>query len=286
MKEKPSFETSMRALLRTKESSLGQHPSLADLIRYQDGSMSEKLQERTRDHLALCRACVRTLLELEQAAVERSRSDLSEQRLAAERDSLAAVRRRLESQRDWEAAIDDTPAAESRPVSPRPVPRRSAESRSDSPPRRFLDFLFSHRTLGLSCACALLLLWGIALRVQVWELSRPSVVESLPELLSSEAAAVRGERGDVVSIGGGGGEAALILGLPGGDPNSTFVVEIAKVSEQRPRWSSAKLAANPPRDIAIRVPAGFLDRGDYQVRLYQLRGSVKTMVSESPLRVQ
>lgn len=206
------------------------HPAPEELLDYHLGDLAEADRERIQDHLVLCEACSRTVLDLD------SFPDVDP---AREADRLAE----FELAADWKRFREQTAAKRVRPAA---LPWAVAAS-------------LLVAALGLS-------LWGVRLREQVRELSGPRADVLVADLvpLGSE---VRGpEAGEVVRVPAWADRVLLILNLAARPDYPEYEVRVLG-PDGREVWSRRGLRPSADGAFALEVPAGLLRGGAHRIRL-------------------
>ena len=206
------------------------HPAPEELLDYHLGDLAEADRERIQDHLVLCEACSRTVLDL---------GSFPDVEPAREADRLTE----FELAADWKRFRE---RALAKPVRPRPrIPWAVAAA---------------------LLAAALALLWGFRLREQVRELSGPRADILVADLvpLGTE---VRGpEAGEVVRVPAWADRVLLILNLAVRPSHPEYEVRVLG-PDGRTVWSRGGLRPSPDGTFALEVPAGLLRGGAHKIRL-------------------
>lgn len=234
------------------ERGLGDHPAPGELLDFLAGDLSEGGRERIEDHLALCRACARTALELagsSELEAAPAGALLTEKELAAE----------------WErfrGALAATPAR--RTAAMRGVPWALAA--------------------GLLLAVVGLGWWVGELAREVRRLSAPRgdmVVADLLPVAARERAAGEDE-GEEVPVPAWAERVVLLLALADPGAAAEYRVEIAGADGGGGRQIRG-LRRDPDGTLALDLPARMLRPGRYRIRLFTAEGGKP--VAEYALRV-
>ncbi len=280
MTDRAPFEQALRQLLKEKEKSISTHPTVGELVAYHDGQLAEEPSESLRDHVALCSACAKTLLELAVA------SEAQETAGGAVRPELwDDLRSRLRGDDGSERAEDaahhvDDPASSRR--------QRAGIGTDDSMEVPSLwQRLFTRPTIVLLASCVVLLLWGGRLQLRVGELSQPHIVDGVAELQADDNGGVRGAESSVKAVPAEG-RSLIQLNLFNEFGYSRFRIEILAASEsaKTPLWSSPETRGLPNGSVVFEVPPHFLESGLHTIRLYGGSGEEETLVAEYKLRVK
>lgn len=204
------------------------HPAPEELLDYHHGDLAEADRERIQDHLVLCEACSRTVLDLDSFPdVEpvREADRLSEFELAA----------------DWKRFRE---RAFAKPVRPR----------------------FPWAVAASLLVAALGVTWGARQSQQVRELSGPRADVFVADLvpLGSE---VRGpEAGEVVRVPAWADRVLLLLNLARGGAHPEYEVRVL-APDGREVWRRGGLRPSPDGTFALEVPADLLEGGAHRIRL-------------------
>lgn len=230
------------------------HPAPEELLDYHLGDLAAADRERLQDHLVLCAACSRAVLDLDSfphVDPARETDRLSEFELAA----------------DWKRFRERAfakPAAAARP--------RLAWALAAS---------LLVAALGLS-------LWGARLREQVRELSGPRADVFVADLvpLGSE---VRGpESVEVVRVPAWADRVLLILNLAGRPAYPEYEARVLGPGGSAV-WSLGGLRPSPDGTFALEVPADLLEGGAHRIRLLGIRdggAGGAELVAEYGVRLQ
>ena len=224
------------------------HPAPEELLDYHLGDLAAADRERIQDHLVLCEACSRTVLDLD------SFPDVEP---AREADRLSE----LELAADWKRFREQAIAKPVRPAGPR-LPWALAAA--------------------LLVAAVGLSLWGVRLREQVRELSGPRADVFVADLVPL-GSAVRGpDAGAVVRVPAWADRVLLLLNLAVRPDHPEYEVQVLG-PEGRAVWSRGGLRPNPDGTFALEVPADLLQGGAHRIRLLGLGNE---LVAEYGVRVQ
>lgn len=206
------------------------HPAPEELLDYHLGDLAAADRERIQDHLVLCEACSRTVLDLDSfpdVEPAREADRLSEFELAA----------------DWKRFREQAVA---KPVRPARLPWALAAS--------------------LLIAVVGLSLWGVRLREQVRELSGPRADVFVADLVPL-GSKVRGpEAGEVVRVPSWADRVLLILNLAARPDYPEYEVRVLG-PDGSAVWSRGGLRPSADGTFALEVPAGLLRGGAYRIRL-------------------
>lgn len=208
------------------------HPAPEELLDYHHGGLAEADRERIQDHLVLCEACSRTVLDLgsfPDVEPPREADRLSEFELAA----------------DWKRFRE---RAFAKPVQPAGRPR------------------FPWAVAASLLVAAASLIWGVRQGQQVRELSGPRADVFVADLvpLGSE---VRGpEAAEVVRVPAWADRVLLLLNLARGGAHPEYEVRVL-APDGREVWSRGGLRPSPDGTFALEVPADLLEGGPYRIRL-------------------
>lgn len=246
------FKSAVRDLARAMEARQTAHPAHDELLGYAAGALDAAEQDRIEDHLALCRECTRTVLDLTVLA----RAELEEERLP---ESMLAA--------EW--------ARLRRAAAPAPVSRF----------RRLAP------ALPYALAASLLLAAGLGWRTvrlgeEVRQLSAPRSDVYVADLVPTGGPGLR-ERGEPEAVRPPAWASRVVLILAFGGPAShpEYEVEIA-TADGRPLWSRRGLHPGPDGTFALDVPRSWLPPGTYRIRLSGLRGDAAQEVARYELRIE
>ena len=236
-----------------RRSLVEEHPLPEELLDYHAGDLPEAERERIQEHLALCPACLRALLDLEAFPdVEPVRPE----------DRLTDA----ELDRAWQRL--------QRTVEP------VAHDRSRiAPPVLALAAVLLLAVVGLS-------LWVVRLRGEVRELSSPQADVLVADLLPRAEAVERTEGdGEVVRVPGWADRILLILNLADPATHPEYRIEIT-AQDGREVWSRAGVRRSADGTFALEVPRRFLPAGRYRIRLSGIAGGSELPVAEYLVRIE
>jgi hypothetical protein len=250
----PSLTAAIRELAAAAEGGLGEHPGLEELLDFVSDDLAEAERERMAEHLALCRACARTALELAgDPGLE----------LAADGETLTG----RELAAEWERF-----RALLAPASPaRPVRRAAARSR-----------------IAWALAAGLLLAvvglgWQMSrLDREVRRLAAPRgdlvVADLLPVAARERAADGAGEE---VLVPAWAERVVLLLALADPGAAADYRAEITGAGAGGRRVQGIR--RDPDGTLALDLPARMLRPGAYRIRLFAAGGTQP--IAEYALRV-
>ena len=247
------LKTGVRGLAAEARRSLEEHPLPEELLDYHAGDLQEEDRERIQEHLALCPACVRVLLDLDAFPdVEPVRSE----------DRLTDI----ELARAWQRLQR----------SAAPV----AQDRSRiAPPMLALAAVLLLAVVGLS-------LWVVRLRGEVRGLSSPQAGVLVADLVPQKEAVERAEGGEeVVRVPAWADRILLILNLADPTTHPTYRIEITS-RDGREVWSRAGVRRSADGTFALEVPRRFLPAGRYRIRLFGIEGGSELLVAEYLVRIE
>jgi Putative zinc-finger len=249
-----SLTAAIRELAAAAEHGLRDHPAPGELLDFVAGDLSAAERERIEEHLALCRDCARTALDL-----------------AADAESQPAPRGDLVTEKELAAEWERFRAA----VSPA-LPVRRAVAMS--------------RIAWVLAASLLLAVIGVSWRLgelarEVRRLSAPRSDVYVAELAptGSGRPRERGE-GDVVRPPAWVSRVVLILDFAGPASSPEYAVELA-TADGRPIWRRQGLRPGPDGTFTLEVPRDWLPPGTYRIRLLGLRGAEAREAARYELRV-
>ena len=247
------LKAGVRVLAAEARRSLPEHPLPEELLDYHAGDLQEAERERIQEHLALCPACVRALLDLEAFPdVEPVRPE----------DRLTDI----ELARAWQRLQGSVaPAAQGR-------------SRI-APPVLALAAVLLLAVVGLS-------LWVVRLRGEVRDLSSPQTGVLVADLIPQKEAIERAEGGEeVVRVPAWAGRLLLILNLADPATHPSYRIEI-RTQDGREVWSRAGVRRSADGTFALEVPRRLLPAGRYRIRLFGIEGGSELPVAEYAVRIE
>ncbi len=225
------------------------HPAPEELLDYHLGDLAAADRERIQDHLVLCEACSRTVLDL---------GSFPDVEPAREADRLSE----FELAADW---------------------KRFRERAGAQPVRRpRLPYALA---AGLLVAALGLSLWTVRLREQVRELSGPRADVFVADLvpLGSE---VRGpEAGEVVRVPAWADRVLLLLNLAVRPSYPEYEVQVLG-PDGSAAWSRGGLRPGPDGTFALEVPADLLGGGAHRIRLLGAGAGGPESVAEYGVRFE
>jgi Putative zinc-finger len=246
----------VRDLARAMEKGQNAHPAHDELLGYAAGALDTAEQDRIEDHLALCRECARTVLDL---------SVLSD------------------------GGLEEEPLPESVLAAEWARLRRAA---APAPPSRFRSLAAAvSPALPYALAASLLLAVGLGWRTvrlgeEVRQLSAPRSDVYVADLVPTGSGSPD-ERGapEAVHPPAWASRVVLILAFAGPASHPEYAVELAAV-DGRPLWSRRGLRPGPDGTFALEVPRQWLPPGTYRIRLSGLRGAAAQEVARYELRIE
>lgn len=259
---KTELKAVLEDLLAGERQGLASHPAPEELLAYRDGELPGSEQARVEDHVVACPHCLELLLDL---------GRLSDPGFAGEHGVTAARKAA-----DWQAVQARLAAV----TAPREAPRRR--------PARFLA---SPGPAWALAAALLIAVVGLSLRTRqlqrsVEDLSRPQVNAPVVDLFS--ASPLRGEEGEaaVVELAPASRFFTLILSPKGSPDYAGYRLEILD-SGGRTVWSADGLEKDRHGSFTLILARGFLDPGEYRLRLYGLggRGDRGKLIEELRMRI-
>lgn len=242
------LSASVRELAGALEGGLAHHPTSGELLDFLAGDLPKAERERIEEHLALCRACARTALELAAFPEEElapGEAPLTDGELAAE----------------WKRFRAALPPA-------RPAWSGAVLSRA-----------------GWALAASLLLavvglaFWNVRLSQ---EMRAPRVEVAVVDLVPLDAVE-RKEEAETVAIPGWADDIVLLLNFAEPTTSTLFQIEIL-AEDGRLAWSSRGVRRSEEGTFAVAVPRRFLPAGVYRIRLSGL-GEVPEPVAEYAVRI-
>lgn len=258
MSERQRLETAVRALARDARRGLGPHPSPEELLDYHAGDVSAAERDRVQEHLSLCPACTRALLDL---------SAFPDVEPARETDRLSPA----ELAAEWRR-FEETTGSVRRP-----------RLRLGVPPLRIAYALAA----SLLVAVVGLSIWNGRLRQEIVKLSGPradvQVADLTPLAASRERAAA--ER-DVVTFPAGVDRVLLILNLAEVPSYADYRMEVASPAG-REVWGRRGVRPGPDGSFTLEIGRSFFaERERYAIRVLGRSGSDWALVAEYELRVR
>lgn len=220
---------------------LAPHPAPEELLAYRDGELPASEQQRVEGHLVACPHCLELFLDL---------GRLSDPGFVGEHGITAAKKAA-----DWQAV----------------------QARLAPPRRRPARFLASPGPAWALAAALLIAVVGLSLRTRqlqqsVEDLSRPQLNAPVVDLFS--ASPLRGGEGEaaVVELAPASRFFTLILSPKGSPDHAGYRLEILD-SGGKTVWSADGLKKDRHGSFTLILARGFLDPGEYRLRLYGLGGS-------------
>ncbi len=243
---KPLLKDVVRALAGRRERELDSHPTADELTAYLEGDAFAPDQERIREHLSVCRPCARLVLDFS-ALPDLQVPDEVARHLEHDVDSgWDTLQRRLAGKevRAWRPQI-------------RPPTRR----------KLFLPF-----ALAASLAAVLgLAFWGVTLRQEVGDLSRPRPVGLTIELTPDDG----GTRGPASWVAAETQDFLLRIPLLAAHSYPAYEIELAGKDE---RWQSGLLAEPPGGVFEVQVSRRWASPGRYRLDLYGVAGEIRERI--------
>jgi hypothetical protein len=257
MDDAEPLQSALRTLAEEARREAGPHPGAEELLAYHQGGLAAAERERLQDHLALCRACARTVLDLAafpEVADRRGDPPLPRERIAAA----------------WERLERDAAPA---PVVP--FARRR--------PAAWLPYA--------AAAALLVATVGLAYRAerlerQVRDLAGPRVNVQVGDLLPlGEAAERSGGEGQRLRLAPGTERLLLLLDVadPGSFPE--YRVEIARAGGGVV-WSHGGLRHDAAGRFTVELPRRLLPPGAYTLTLYGLGDLPATRLARYAVQVE
>ncbi len=247
-----SFATDVQALAAETRHGFESHPSVDDLVAYQEGAeFDETVREMLRDHLALCHKCTRLLLDRERFAELGDGDLLSAVQIAADKRAVLA-------------RLSEAPPADDAQVLPFRTPAAPALA---APPQRRRWYRPVAVAAGLLATVGLGG-WITTLQLRIAGLSEPRVDVAVHTLLGIDSAPMRGPEEDLLpaSVATNGVLLLLASGKAAGGP--TYHLELGTASG-RSLWSHPDLPRDPQGRFTLEIPGGFLSPGgEYRLRIY------------------
>lgn len=250
------LKAAVRDLAQAMEGGLRTHPSHDELHAYAAGALDAAERDPIEDHLALCRECARTILDLAVLAEEEP-EELAKERLPESR--LAAEWERLRS-----AAVPASPV------------RRLVAATSPALPYALAATLLLAFGLGW---------WTIRLGEEVRQLSAPRSDVWVADLVptGSGSPLERGEN-EAVRPPSWANRIVLILAFAGPASHPEYGIELAS-ADGKPIWSRQGLRPGPEGTFTLEVPRQWLPPGSYRIRLVGQRDAMAQEVARYDLRI-
>ncbi len=243
-----SLSTALQELSAAVERGLRDHPAHGELLDFVAGDLSAAERERIEEHLAFCRKCAHTALDL-----------------TADPELQPAPRGELVTEKELAAEWERFRTA----VSPAPPVRRAI---AGSPVAWALAASLLLAVTGLS--------WRMGgLMREVRRLSAPRSDVYVAELVpaGSGGPRERGE-GDAIRPPAWASRVVLILDFAGPASNAEYAIELATVAG-RPIWRRQGLRPGPDGTFTLEVPREWLSPGNYRIRLIGRRGAAAQEVA-------
>lgn len=247
-----------------------EHPTLELLEAYRQGTLGPKEAEALQDHLAVCKECVQTLLEM--GRFQRTMEGTEPEAPGGIRPTPA------ETEASWQALRTRLAP---RSAAARPVVEASSRFRRWTPSRRSF--------VGLAAA-----LLACLIGFPLWMLLNRTSPDAPLILVQPGAFEItRGELDSRPPISVKLSEATAVLSLPVPSRSSftAYRIDIRTLrGESRLTVAPSLLPAplgspEPPRLVAFALPQGSLPAGDYRLRLVGLRDGREEILAEHPLRI-
>jgi hypothetical protein len=241
------LNAAVRAVNADARRGIAAHPGVDALLAYHAGELAEDEAEDLRDHLAVCRECARTVLDLasfpDVAPRDPERAP-SDSQLA---DEVAAVRARI--------AEIDLPIAEV-------VPLRSPQKPALRQPAWLIAAVLAAAVVGLSY-------WTYALRGSFAALQREVAEPRLNTWTVSLTEERGGTPGKTIRFAEDQDDSTLILNYFG--PHRELEDYAAEIVEPNGElvWSSTGLRPNPEiGNFSLSLHRDFLPAGEYRFVVY------------------
>lgn len=248
------LRTAVRDLAAALERGVGDHPAPEELLDFVAGDLSEVDRERIEEHLALCRGCARTALEL-----------------AGSPEAEPAEAGELMTDRELEAEWQRFRAAV--------APVRSA-GRSSAPSWPAWALAAS-----LLVAVGALAVWAGRLREEVRTLSEPRADVAVVDLVPRDTVVRAPEDAEAAALPAWADRLVLILNLVEPTAATEFQIEIA-AADGRVVWSTRGVRRSADGTFAVEVPRRFLPAGILRIRLSSLHGTTAEPVAEYAVRLE
>ncbi len=271
MSESESRQTLQEAMATLTAVALdGQdHPTPDELLAYHAGELSEEAHERVRTHVAWCRDCARTVLDL----ASWPDVELRDPGLERTADEEAA---------DWQAIRQGLAAG--RGEAPSPAPKRPVRERPRARRR-------SYGPVHLLAAALLVAVVGLSFQItrltrQVTELTRPRANVFVTDLESVTAAARRdGEELRTTRVPDGMEIVVFLLVEDDVRPFDDHAVEIRDAAG-RVFWRHRGLRSPPEGGFSVEVPVDVLPSDEIEIRLYGLAAGEQELVATYRTRIE
>ncbi|MEE8523829.1 MAG: hypothetical protein V3T72_07835 [Thermoanaerobaculia bacterium] len=253
----------LRAANEDARSEIAAHPGPDELLAYHAGELADDKKEELRDHLAVCRECTRTVLdvasfpELLPRDPERA---LSRRQLA---DEIAAIRSRLVDER--------SPLAEVVPLPPPRAPRIY-------PPAWPIAAMLALAAAGLS-------FWVHSLRGTVSSLHEPTPNSWTASLTGTERSGQSGP--ETVEFTEGQERRSLTFNYldPAGREFSDYAIEIFAMDGELV-WGTEDLRPHPQiGNFSLGLHRDFLAAGEYRFVLYGLEQEARERLASYLVRI-
>ncbi len=269
MSESDSRQTLQEAMATLTAVALdGQdHPTPEELLAYHAGELSEEAHEHVRTHVAWCRDCARTVLDLASWPEVELREASLERTADEEAADWQAIRRRL-------ADRDEAPGP-----APKPPVRERPRAR-----RRFYE------PVHLLAAALLVAVVGLSFQLtrltrQVAELTGPRANVFVTDLESVTAAARReGDQLRTTRVPDGMEIVVFLLVEDDGRPFDDHAVEIRDAAG-RVFWRYRGLRSPPEGGFSVSVPVDVLPSDEIEIRLYGLADGDQELVATYRTRI-
>ncbi len=261
---KTAFAASSKALADAARRRLSMHPSPEELIAYDDGQLEAAQKEHIQNHLALCRECTSTLLDLAAFPNVQCRDEDSADQHVPEWETMQALLHKKKATR--------------MPLLHRP--RRSAERRGE----------FS-RFFPAALAASLAVIVGLSLWVQtlnqtVREFSRPRINVYHNDLIPLDEDQVREMRnGQEVTVPQETARFLLILNIGERGSFSDYMVEISDQPGGKVLWSRRGFEPSRYGTFNLELHRDYLPAGRYWLRLHGLDGDRAEILADYQVRI-
>jgi hypothetical protein len=278
---KESLPAAVRQVAAAARRADAGHPTPEDLLAYHAGELDLGRRQAVHNHLALCRDCTRTVLDL---------SDLPAAEAAAgatpvSRDELAAR---------WQALVAALEAEALAPGSVLASPATASPTTGGRRPVGGAAVLRSRPVYRLALAASVVLsfalgAWSWTLRRQVEDLRAPQVNVVVSDLLPVEDARRRAgeDWSATVEVGPGRSPYVLILNLAEPSSFSTHRLEVERLDPPSPRvaWTEDGLEPGPLGSFHVAIPGDFLPAGSYRLQLFGLAGEELRLLAVYEARI-